>query len=97
MRCGSEEPRWLVTGTYAPGTAGPGRVLLYGDRCRLAGDGSLLVAVPLTLLSLDPEALVLRLYESGYTESDPPQVAEMLGLSTQWASRAAGAIRSQNP
>lgn len=99
MSCGTEPQQWLVTWPYAPGSAGPGRVLLYGNRCRVQRSQQLLVSVPLDLIRLDPERLVLGLYEFGLTETVPSIVAELLGLPDSWVVKAQQfmSAESQNP
>jgi len=89
MRCGSGPATFLVTALYAPGSAGPGRLLIYCDACRLDMSAAIWLAVPLALLNLALDEIMIALYRDGLTESEPHTAAEFLGLPAgRWLHEA---------
>ncbi len=97
MACGHQAARWLVTWPYGQKT-GPGRLLAYCDRCREERRDLLWVAMPMSLLEIDDEAVLLQLYADGLVSTDPEAVADLLGVQGRWVGAARRMLEeSQNP
>jgi hypothetical protein len=87
MACGQQPARWLVTWPYDQKSSA-GRLLRYCDRCRDERRDVLWVAMPIAMLTINPEAVLLGLYECGLVATDPEVVAEQLGLPGPWVIAA---------
>jgi hypothetical protein len=76
--CGKKEGLHLVT-CAGPGAEGPGRTLVYCPKCRVEHQHNLDVSFPLNLVTAE---ILLGLYASGKTTSDPRIVVEsILGVA----------------
>ena len=90
--CGKSERLHLIT-CAGPGAKEPGRTLVYCWQCRRERPNYIDVSIPISLLTED---LLIGLYASGKTTSDPSTVVEViLGLrSTPLVEKLAGSMVS---
>ena len=70
----NETAQWLVTLPYQYDRR-PGRVLAYCTRCRLEKEQSVLVSIPIELVS---DEVFVALYREGFTESVPDYASEIV-------------------
>lgn len=95
MACGEWAARWLVTWPYGE-KSGPGRPLAYCDHCREEKHDALWLAMPWSLLQINPEVVLVELYRAGLVGPDPEVVASELDLPGPWVVAARKLMESQN-
>ena len=70
----NETAEWVVAYSY-DGERAPGRILAYCTRCRREKEQSVLVSIPIELVS---DEVFVALYREGFTESVPDYASEIV-------------------
>jgi hypothetical protein len=96
MRCGRQAANWLVTAP-CEGVQGPGRLLVYCDRCRSERRDSLWVAIPIDVVTGDADRVLSLLYEQQLTETEPDTAAEVLEQPGMWVDHAKRVMARRSP